>query len=346
MEWVIFLCLFNISHFSSTNCLGVMSNRMQEDAGEEGITAKSKPMMNLVARCIERTPAVLSSTASESPGKIRHESRTPLSPQPARRTDRSISGKIDARNSIHDAASSSQGWQKDALLDGCSGKLVATEEHQEHRHHPEEFVGTGKLVVPGYQGYPGTPGDSRRLGSRRHWQRLAAPFPYFAKIMCIPWKRSSRSTAVWGIFMSVTLQAAVHPGIDYTENLRSTKNQLKKPLRQLFQVAQRLFTDQTKITDWPRLTGKQTLERETTLLTDRAVQLTTAKTYVFSDSVLCLGGISTEPVKAWESKIKWFFGNTSSQRFGSDRRSSSGQFSQDSQHWEFSTRFKRWWLLN
>ena len=41
------LCLFNISHFCSTNCLEVMSKRTQEDAGEERVTAKSKPMMNL-----------------------------------------------------------------------------------------------------------------------------------------------------------------------------------------------------------------------------------------------------------------------------------------------------------
>ena len=46
--------------------------------------------------------------------------------------------------------------------------------------------------------------------------------------------------------------------------------------------------------------------RETSLLTDRAVQFAFAKTYVFSDSVLCLGGISTERVNAWESKIKLF----------------------------------------
>ena len=45
--------------------------------------------------------------------------------------------------------------------------------------------------------------------------------------------------------------------------------------------------------------------RETSLMTDRAVQFATDKTYVFSDSVVCLGGISTEPVKARESKIKW-----------------------------------------
>ena len=36
------LCLFNISHFSSTNCLEVMSKRTQEDAGEERVTATSK----------------------------------------------------------------------------------------------------------------------------------------------------------------------------------------------------------------------------------------------------------------------------------------------------------------
>ena len=57
-----------------------MSKRTQEDACEERVTAKSKPMMNLVSRCIERTPDVLASTASESPGKTKSESqKVPLS---------------------------------------------------------------------------------------------------------------------------------------------------------------------------------------------------------------------------------------------------------------------------
>ena len=47
-EWNHLLCLFNISHFSSINCLEAMSKRTQEDAGEETVTAKSKPMMNLL----------------------------------------------------------------------------------------------------------------------------------------------------------------------------------------------------------------------------------------------------------------------------------------------------------
>ena len=76
-EWNHLLCSFNISHFSSTNCFEVMSKRTQEDAGEDRVTAKSKPMMNLVSRCRVRDLTVL--TASESPEKTKSESQLPLS---------------------------------------------------------------------------------------------------------------------------------------------------------------------------------------------------------------------------------------------------------------------------
>ena len=49
-EWNHLLCLFNISHFSSTDCSEVMSKRKQKESGEERVTAKSRPMMNLIAR--------------------------------------------------------------------------------------------------------------------------------------------------------------------------------------------------------------------------------------------------------------------------------------------------------
>ena len=41
------------------------------------------------------------------------------------------------------------------------------------------------------------------------------------------------NTAIWCVFISVTLQAAVHLGKDYTESLRSTKEQPLKSSRQL-----------------------------------------------------------------------------------------------------------------
>ena len=68
-EWNHLLCLFKFGHFSSTDCSEVMSKSTQEDAGEERVTAKSKPMMNLVSRCSVRNTNVLASTASESRGK-------------------------------------------------------------------------------------------------------------------------------------------------------------------------------------------------------------------------------------------------------------------------------------
>ena len=58
-EWNHLLCLFNISHFSSTVCSDTMAKRSQQDSGEERVTAKSRPMMNLIAR----TPSFVSSTS-------------------------------------------------------------------------------------------------------------------------------------------------------------------------------------------------------------------------------------------------------------------------------------------
>ena len=64
-EWNHLLCLYNISHFSPTVCSAAMAKRSQQDSGEERVTAKSKPMMNLIAR----TPSFVSSSTSVSPGK-------------------------------------------------------------------------------------------------------------------------------------------------------------------------------------------------------------------------------------------------------------------------------------
>ena len=69
------LCLFNISHFSSTVCSDTMAKRSQQDSGEERVTAKSRPMMHLVAR----TPSLVSSSTSVSPGKMYCGSQNPWS---------------------------------------------------------------------------------------------------------------------------------------------------------------------------------------------------------------------------------------------------------------------------
>ena len=64
-EWNHLLCLFNISHFSPPVSSAAMAKRSQQDSGEERVTTKSNPMMNLVARM----SSFVSSSASVSPGK-------------------------------------------------------------------------------------------------------------------------------------------------------------------------------------------------------------------------------------------------------------------------------------
>ena len=120
-EWNHLLCLFNISHFSSINNLEAMSKRTPEDAGEARVTAKSKPMMNLVSRHSVRDLNMLTSTASESPGKTKSESQNvPLSSlnlqQPS--TERPVLGVSSPNYSEWniDDNWSSQVWKSDEML--------------------------------------------------------------------------------------------------------------------------------------------------------------------------------------------------------------------------------------
>ena len=64
-EWNHLLSLFNISHFSSTICSAAMAKRTQQESGEERVTAKSRPVMNLTARL----SSIVSSSTSSNPVK-------------------------------------------------------------------------------------------------------------------------------------------------------------------------------------------------------------------------------------------------------------------------------------
>ena len=72
-EWNHLLNLFNISHFSSTACTAAMAKRAQQESGEERVTAKSRPMMNLTARM----PSVVSSSTSSNPARTSYGYQDP-----------------------------------------------------------------------------------------------------------------------------------------------------------------------------------------------------------------------------------------------------------------------------
>ena len=76
-----------------------------------------------------------------------------------------------------------------------------------------------------------------------------------------------------------------------------------RTLKQLFNVTEKLIRDLKEITGIPVINWQR---QRTTLLTDKAVQFATAKTCVFSVSVLCMGRISGNPVRAWKEKYIGF----------------------------------------
>ena len=96
-------------------------------------------------------------------------------------------------------------------------------------------------------------------------------------------------SAVWGMFLNTTLQEAVHLGQDYEVNLRFVKNHLWNSVEQLFNETGRLIREQTEITGVNTINFKELTWRSTSLLCSRAYQITNAKTYIFSDSVLLEG---------------------------------------------------------
>ena len=105
-----------------------MSKRTQEDAGEERVTAKSKPMMNLVSRYSVKDPNVLASTALESPGKTKSESHNvPLGSLNVQQTGTGrpvmLSSSSNSSEWNTDEKWSSQEWTSGEMLGARTARL-------------------------------------------------------------------------------------------------------------------------------------------------------------------------------------------------------------------------------
>ena len=137
-EWNHLLNLLNISHFSSTVCTAAMAKRAQQESGEERVTAKSRPMMNLTARMT----SVVSSSTSSTPGRTWYGFQDP---------EKSVA--VDDRSGKPDRPSpagyskedygrswSSQEWKSGAAAHDRSGKPEKTswDAMQQVRPHHEE----------------------------------------------------------------------------------------------------------------------------------------------------------------------------------------------------------------
>ena len=123
-EWNRLLNLLNIGHFSSTACTAAMAKRAQQGSGEERVTAKSRPMMNLTARML----SVVSSSTSSNPGMTWYEYQDPG--KSVASVDRS--GKLENASppgyskEDYGRSWSSQEWKSGAAEHDRSGKPETT----------------------------------------------------------------------------------------------------------------------------------------------------------------------------------------------------------------------------
>ena len=162
--------------------------------------------MNLVSPVSTSSSTVQSPIASKSQGILKAPSQN----------DWTSTGKPDATEHNQNTASSSQQWQKDAVLDVRPRKLVATEEDQEHLKCPEDSVSTRKLVAS-----RNSETESKDNIWPHHLQKSEHGVPHMENVFSIFMKDLDVNAA---IRMSVTLHAAVHLGKNCTENLRYSRN--------------------------------------------------------------------------------------------------------------------------
>ena len=149
-EWNHLLTLFNISHFSSTACTAALAKRAQQGSGEERVTAKSRPMMNLTARML----SVVSSSTSPNPRRTSYGYQDPG--KTVASDDRS--GKPENSSppgyskEDHGQSWSSQEWKSGAVEHDRSGKPETTSWDilQKVNPHREEPLFNGNVHSASY----------------------------------------------------------------------------------------------------------------------------------------------------------------------------------------------------
>ena len=299
-EWSHLLCLFNISHFSSINSLDAMSKRTQEDVGEERVTAKSKPMMNLVSRYRVRDPNVLASIASECPVNTKSESQNvPLSSLNVQQTG-------TGRPELGASSSNYSEWNIDNKWSSQVWKLGEMSNTSTGRPAHDKFVIDGDMDSD-------TATESNlSLRSRSFLNRVndrlrkmldRSPEDAMQDI--------DKRSMIWGMSVSSTLEAFVFMGKNYSDILHSIKNTVKNlTLKQVFEKSEKLILEQSdEISGVSQISWENSPWKQLSLVNDEEViSLSHAKVYVFSDSVLCLGTVNQNPTSntVWEQQSDWF----------------------------------------
>ena len=293
-----------------------MTKRLQQDSGEERVTAKSKPMMNLSARM----PSVVSSSTSLSPVKRCYGKQDPWRSVVA--DDRSGQpdklSSTDYSKSDYDCAWSSQEWKAEATMHDRSGQPDKTSwrmVQQVRPHHGETLLDGDAQSVR----YGGILRDRSGQPDDINFQEVADSANFVMgsdaaefvnkvnnqvrkkqKIMSNVAGSGEEHSIIWGMFMAATM--------NFQDNQNSIMNTTDLTLKKMFDISAKLVGEQDEIFNVDKIHWEKHSWKHLSLIGDETViNLQRAKVYVFSDSVLCLGRVHQHRMsnEAWKERIGW-----------------------------------------
>ena len=111
---------------------------------------------------------------------------------------------------------------------------------------------------------------------------------------------------MWSWFYNSSMKAAIHLSLEHIEYLEMSKNSEFDDIEGFFHVTKNLIADNEEIRNKTFLDWSSPSWTRSTLLNDRATQLTMAKVYVCTDSALCFRqGKQLNSRKAKWQLFKW-----------------------------------------
>ena len=286
-EWNHLLTLFNISHFSSTACTAAMAKRAQQGSGQERVTAKSRPMMNLTAR----TPSFVSSSASSNPGRTSYGYQDPERHVLDDRAGRPVETSRSNYSQEYGSSWSSQVWKSGNGEHDRSGKPEQNSWDSLERVDPprgEHLLGrtahsarneetihdrTGKPASENIQGKADF--ENFIMGSEitEFVNKVRNQVRIRQKRMSSIAENCTEHSIIWRMFMATTLNAATFMGKNFSTMQNVVKNQESLTLKQMFDVTAQMVHNEEEISGLDKILYQKNSWTQLSLIDDPAETL-------------------------------------------------------------------------
>ena len=227
-EWNHMLNLFNISHYSSTAGTTAMAKRAQQESGEERVTAKSRPMMNLTAR----TPSIVSSSTSANPGRTSYGYQDP---------GKSVAS--DDRPGKPEKIS----WDTLQKVDLHREEPLLGRNAHSARYGETIHDGSGKPETVDHQGEANSENFVMGSDAAEFVDKVKDQVRNRQKRMSNVAESGEEHSIMWGMFMAATLNAATFMGKNFSTIQSLVKNSEDLTLKQMFDVTAQLVNNQDEI---------------------------------------------------------------------------------------------------